>query len=81
MVTMGYQQLATDHVRLESGIVSKKVSGVRPQVSGKPLWDTRCDTYFLKKSLKACLITSPPTWEMDRVRGMSLGQTSTQFWA
>jgi len=38
-------------------------------------------SYFLNKSPMACFITSPPTSAMERVRGMSLGQTSTQFCA
>jgi hypothetical protein len=37
--------------------------------------------YPRKKSLSACLITSRPVSEMALVRGMSLGQTSTQFCA
>jgi hypothetical protein len=34
-----------------------------------------------KRSLMACFMTSPLTSEMERVRGISFGQTSTQFWA
>jgi hypothetical protein len=34
-----------------------------------------------KRSPRACFITWPPTSEIDLVSGMSLGQTSTQFWA
>jgi hypothetical protein len=34
-----------------------------------------------KRSPMACFMTAPPTSEMDRVSGMSLGQTSTQFCA
>src|SRR5579864_2194686 len=34
-----------------------------------------------KRSPRACSITCPPTSEIDFVSGMSLGQTSTQFWA
>ncbi len=34
-----------------------------------------------KRSPNACFMTWPPTSEMDFVSGISLGQTSTQFWA
>ena len=34
-----------------------------------------------KRSPRACFMTWPPTSEMDLVRGISLGQTSTQFCA
>src|SRR5262245_12931859 len=34
-----------------------------------------------KRSPTACFITAPPTSAMERVRGMSLGQISTQFCA
>lgn len=40
-----------------------------------------CIAYLRIKSPSACFITCPPTSEMDLVSGMSLGQTSTQFWA
>lgn len=38
-------------------------------------------TYFRNRSPMACFITEPPTSEMERVSGMSLGQISTQFCA
>jgi hypothetical protein len=34
-----------------------------------------------KRSSSACFMTCPPTSEIDLVKGISLGQTSTQFWA
>ena len=35
--------------------------------------------YFRSRLPKACFMTAPPTSEIDWVRGMSLGQASTQF--
>lgn len=35
--------------------------------------------HFLNRSPMACFMTEPPTSEMERVSGISLGQTSTQF--
>ena len=37
--------------------------------------------YFRNKSPIACFITAPPTSAMERVRGISFGQASTQFCA
>jgi hypothetical protein len=37
------------------------------------------ETHCRNKSPIACFTTAPPTSEMDRVNGISLGQASTQF--
>jgi hypothetical protein len=46
-----------------------------------PIVSSVVEPYRLKRSPKACFMTCPPTSEIDFVRGISLGQTSTQFWA
>lgn len=56
--------------------VKKAPRKTRPLVE---VMELRC--YRVKMSLIACFMTWPATVEIDLVRGISLGQTSTQFCA
>jgi hypothetical protein len=62
---------------LQKSRTSLVLQGFAMGIRNGPAKNTHCRN----KSPIACFITAPPTAEIDRVRGMSLGQASTQFCA
>lgn len=69
------KELSWVTIVLKFGIpVPKKDTGTDVPEYNPPKSD-----YLRNRSPMACFITSPPTSEIERVRGMSLGQASTQF--
>jgi len=78
-----YQRFARFAGALEDNPVTLRVTIVVQQGKSQTaeFAETGLGPYFRNISANACFMTSPPTCEIERVKGMSLGQTSTQFWA
>jgi len=69
------------HPKPSSLLTERIAEAVPPDDPASLTSDNRGFDQRRKRSPSACFMTCPPTSEMDLVSGMSLGQTSTQFWA